>query len=65
MLKVHLCKPAMYKLKILGVGKFEYYKSVGGTTKRGGGAAHDFWLKFSGGKTLEETMNLQFTVDKF
>ena len=36
MLEVCLCKLAIYKLKILGRGKFEYYKSMGGTTKRGG-----------------------------
>ena len=36
MLEVGLCKPAVYKLKILGGGKFEYYKSMGGTTKMGG-----------------------------
>ena len=31
-----MCKPAIYKLKNLGRGKFEYYKSMGGTTKKGG-----------------------------
>ena len=46
MLEVCLCKLAIYKLKILGRGKFEYYKSMGGTTKRGGG---NKFLKFSGG----------------
>ena len=57
-----MCKPAVYKLKILGWGKFESYKSMGGTTKRGGdhifkvqwgeakGRDYDFWVKFSGGK---------------
>ena len=45
MLEVCLCKLAIYKLKILGRGKFEYYKSMGGTTKRGGNK----FLKFSGG----------------
>ena len=67
-LEVCLWKPAVYKLKILGGGKFESYKSMGGTTKRGG--AHIFkvqWGKQKGGitifdlnlvgeKTMEETM---------
>ena len=44
-LEVCLCKPATYKLKILGGGKFKYYKSMGGTAKRGGTK----FLKFSGG----------------
>ena len=44
-LEVFLCKPGIYKLKILGRGEFEYYKSTRGTTKRGGGE----FLKFSGG----------------
>ena len=59
------------KLKILGGGEFEYYKSMEGTTKSGGTK----FLKFSrgkqrkgimifdlnlvGGKTLEETMNIE------
>ena len=43
-LEVCLCKPAIYNLKILGGGKFEYYKSIGGTTKKGGTK----FLKFSG-----------------
>ena len=36
-LKVRLRKPAIYKWKILGGGKFEYYKSMGITKKRGEG----------------------------
>ena len=64
MLEVRLCKPAIYKLKILGRGKFEYYKSMGENTKREGnqifkiqwgkakGRGHDFLLKFSLGKNL-------------
>ena len=67
MLEVRLCRPGKFKLKILGGGKFEYYKSTVVTTKRGvtkflkfnGGKAkrrgvggHVFWLKFSGGKNL-------------
>ena len=62
-LVVSFCKPVIHKLKILGGGKLEYYKSIGAKTKkkRGGqnlkfqwGEAkgeggHDFWLKFSGG----------------
>ena len=36
MLEICLCKPAIYKLKILGGGKCESYKSMGGTTKTGG-----------------------------
>ena len=35
MLEVRLCKPAIYKLKILGGGKFEYYKSTGKSQKGG------------------------------
>ena len=45
---------------MLGGGKLEYYKSMGGTTKRGSqilrfqwgeakGGGRDFWLKFNGG----------------
>ena len=34
-LMVSLCKPVMHKLKILVGGKLEYYKSIGGTGKRG------------------------------
>ena len=37
MLEVRLCKPAIYKLEILGGGKFEYYKSMGQPQKVGGG----------------------------
>ena len=71
MLEVHLCKPANYKLKILVEGGFKYYKSMGGTTKSGEdqifkvqqgearrGWEHNCSLKFSGEKTLEETMLL-------
>ena len=36
MLVVSLCKPVIHKLKILGGGKLEYYKTVRGTTKREG-----------------------------
>ena len=46
MLEVRLCKPAIYKLKILGRGKFEYYKSMG-EVQKGRGTK---FLKFSGGK---------------
>ena len=53
MLDVRLCKPAIYKLKILGRGKFEYYKLIGGGgggwgrgKKKEGGTK---FLKFSGG----------------
>ena len=53
MLDVRLCKPAIYKLKILGRGKFEYYKLIGGGgrgrgNKKEGGTK---FLKFSGGGT--------------
>ena len=72
MLEVRLCKPAIYKLKILGRGKFEYYKSMGENTKREGnqifkiqwGKAKGraggmiFYLNLVWGKTLEETMHL-------
>ena len=30
-----LCKPTVYKLKILGGGKFDYYKSMGEPQKGG------------------------------
>ena len=46
MLEVRLCKPAVYKLKILVKGKFEYYKAMEGTKTKGGTKS----LKFSGGK---------------
>ena len=36
MLVVSLCKPVTHKLKMLGGGELEHYKSMGGTTKRGG-----------------------------
>ena len=66
MLEVCLCKPAIYKLKILGGGgdlntinQWREPQKGGGTkflkfsggSKRGGGD-FDFWLKFSGGKNL-------------
>ena len=74
-LEVRLWRPATYKWKILGVGEFEYYKSMGWTTKRGKGGTK--FLEFSGGKqkregktifdlflvggkTLEETMTKVF-----
>ena len=47
MLEVCLCKPAIYKSNISGGGKFEFYKSTGGTAKRRGGTK---FLKFSGGE---------------
>ena len=34
-LVVSLCKPVVYKLKILDGGKLQYYKWMGGTTKKG------------------------------
>ena len=53
-LKVRLRKPAIYKWKILGGGKFEYYKSMGITKKRGEGGGESVagikFLKFGGGK---------------
>ena len=63
-----MCKPVIYKLKILGGGNLNiinlwgkpqekgepnFWSSVGGSKRRG---EHDFWLKVSGRKTLEETM---------
>ena len=44
-LDVRLCKPAIYKLKILGKGKFEYYKLIGG----GGGGG---WEQKGGPKQV-------------
>ena len=38
MLEVCLCKPAIYKIRSLGRGKFEYYKSIGDGL--GGGEHH-------------------------
>ena len=69
-LVVSLCKPVIQKLKILDGGKLEYYKSMGGTTKKGGknfeisvgiskrGLKTIFDSNFvgSGGGVLEETM---------
>ena len=57
-LEICLCKPAIYKLKILGGGKCESYKSMGGTTKTGGSKREGitiFDLNLVG-ETLEETM---------
>ena len=48
-LVISLCKPVIHKLKILGGGKLEYYKSMGGTTKRG-----EQILKFQWGEVTEE-----------
>ena len=48
-LVISLCKPVIYKLNILGGGKLEYYKSMGGTTKRG-----EQILKFQWGEVTEE-----------
>ena len=72
MLEIHLCKPAIYELRILGGGKFECYKSVGRTTKKVGpssvgeskreGGGHDFWLKFSWGD-LEKIMSFHRALD--
>ena len=69
MLEVRLCKPAIYKLKILGRGKFEYYKSMGGTTKtrdqiykvqwgeaKGGGGGTLFDITLVLGEPWGETM---------
>ena len=56
-LEVRLCKPAIYKLKILLGGEFIYQwgnQKNGGNQK--GQEGHDFLFEFSGGKTLEETM---------
>ena len=71
MLVVSFCKPVIHKLKILGGGKLEYYKSIGAKTKKKGGGK--IW-NFSGekqkgkedtifdsnlmGDILEETMNV-------
>ena len=35
MVVVSMYKPVIHKLKIVGGGKLDYYKSIGGTTKRG------------------------------
>ena len=73
-LEVRLCKPSIYKLRILGGGKFEYYKSMGGTTKKGGNkqwgeakgggeGGAQFGLKFSEvGGTLEETTSFRAQI---
>ena len=72
MLEVRLCKPAIYKLKILGGGKFEYYKSMGQPQKVGvGGGDRIFKVQWGEAKkgdtifdlnlvwgSLEETMKL-------
>ena len=47
-LVVSLCKPVVYKLKILDGGKLQYYKWMGGTTKKREEGTK-FW-NFSGGK---------------
>ena len=47
-LVVSLCKPVVYKLKILDGGKLQYYKWMGGTTKKREKGTK-FW-NFSGGK---------------
>ena len=47
-LEVRLCKSTIYKWEILVGGEFEYCKSMGGTTKRGGEGTE--FVKFSGGK---------------
>ena len=58
MLVVSLCKPVTHKLKMLGGGELEHYKSMGGTTKRGDQIlefqweGHEFLLKSSGGGDL-------------
>ena len=60
MLVVSMCKPVIHKLKILGVEKLEYYKSMGEPQKEGNQilkfqwvgskkGGQDFWLEFSGG----------------
>ena len=50
-LDVRLCKPAIYKLKILGKGKFEYYKLIGGGGdgwEQKGGAKQVFKIHWGG-----------------
>ena len=60
MLEVRLCKPAIYKLEILGGGKFEYYKSMVQSQKVGGETK---FLKFNGGKQKRGTQFwLKFSV---
>ena len=72
-LEVRLCKPSIYKLRILGGGKFEYYKSMGGTTKKGGNSegkqkgggrgVHNLDLNLVGwGGTLEETTSFRAQI---
>ena len=74
-LEVRLCKPSIYKLRILGGGKFEYYKSMGGTTKKGGNkqwgeakggggrGVHNLDLNLVGwGGTLEETTSFRAQI---
>ena len=41
-------------------GKPNFRNTVGEAKGGGGGGGHDFLLKVSGGKTLEETMKLFF-----
>ena len=52
MLEVRLCKPAIYKLKILGGRKFEHYKSMRGITERGDPIFKVQWGKAKGGDTI-------------
>ena len=49
MLVVSFCKPVIRKLKMLGGGKLEYYKSMGGTTKRGNQILRFQWGEAKGG----------------
>ena len=63
---VSMYKPVIYKLKIVGGGKLDYYKSIGGTTKRGNQILKFQWGEAKGGNKifdsnlvggiLEETM---------
>ena len=55
-LVISLHKPVLHKLKILGFGKLEYCKSMGGMTKGG-------IMKFSGGsKRRGHNFSLKFSV---
>ena len=64
MLVVSLCKPVTHKLKMLGGGELEHYKSMGGTTKRGDKILEFQWGGWGGmtfysnlvGGILEENM---------
>ena len=62
-LEVRLYKPAVYKLKIWGKGKIEYYKAMEGTKKKGRNQIFKvqwgstiFDLSLVVGNALEETM---------